>query len=233
MIYKFRRATKMAAIVGLLLGLFIPAGARAGSYFFAFTNVYDGLTPMGSPNWVNTMFSDVSPGTVQLTISASGLADGEFLSAVFFNLDPSLNPTKLNFSYVSSSGGFALPSITDGANFVKADGLEKFDVYFSFSQKAATAFTGNDYITYDITSSAYTLTAADFDFLSPSAGNFGPLLASAEISGIPVTNDSLDNGWIGPCQLTPAPEPRSISLLALAAGLLGASCWQNRRARRV
>lgn len=231
--YNFCRASKLAALVVLLLVGFIPARAGAGSYFFAFTNVYDGTTPKGSSTWVSAFFADVAPGTVQLRISAGGLVDGEFLSAVFFNLDPSLNPTKLTFHYVTGSGGIALPAITDGANFVKADGLEKFDVDFSFSQKAATAFTGNDYVTYDITSSAYALTAADFDFLSPAAGGFGQLLASAEISGIPGACGSTDNGWIGPCQLTPTPEPRVVTLLALAAGLYAASRWQRRGARQV
>jgi hypothetical protein len=225
---KLRRASIMASVVVVFLAFFAPAKARSGSFFFAFTNVYDGTAPIGSSTWVSSSFTDVTPGTVQLTISASGLVDGEFLSAVFFNLDPSLNPTKLTFKYVTGSGGFALPAITDGANFVKADGLEKFDVYFSFGQRAATAFTGNDYVTYDITSSAYTLTAADFDYLSPPAGGFGPLLASAEIADIPGT---CTTGWIGPCQLTPTPEPRTLSLLTLAAGLCAASRWQKNRAR--
>jgi hypothetical protein len=233
MIYKFCRASKMAAVVVLLLVSFVPARARAGSFFFAFTNVYDGVTPEGSSTWVSTLFTDLTPGTVQLTISANGLVNGEFLSSVFLNLDPSLNPTKLTFTYVGGSGGFALPAITDGENFVKADGLEKFDIDFSLGQKADNVFTGNDYVTYDISSTSYTLTAADFNYLSPSAANFGPLLASAEISGIPGAGDSTANGWIGPCQLTPTPEPRAVSLLALAGGIFAVSFWHRSRARKV
>jgi hypothetical protein len=215
MLYFLCRARKMAVLVGLLPLIFSAAGARAGSFFFQYTNVYAGTKPEGSPAWVSSLFSDASKGTVQLKISASGLADGEFLSALFFNLDPSLNPSKLSFNYVSSSGGFALPTIKTGANDFKADGQGKYDIDFTFNQKAAKEFTGNDYVIYDISSSAFTLTASDFDVLSTAAGGCDEFLASAEISGIPGTCDTTGTGWVAPGSVTPAPEPHTFALLVL------------------
>ncbi len=229
----------MAASVVLLLELFLSAQVRAGSLFYQFTNVFAGTAPDGSPAWVNSLFSDATPGTVQLKISANGLAGGEYLSAVFFNLDPSLNPTKLSFSYVTGSGGFASPTVTTGANAFEVAGQSQYDIEFTFSQKAAADFSGNDYVVYDITSSAYTLTAADFDY--PGTGGASQFFAAAEIAGIRAIPQcvtlpgccSSGTGWIAPGQLMPVPEPRTAALLALAAGLGAASRWQRRRAGRV
>jgi hypothetical protein len=223
----------MAALVLLLPLVFSAAGARAGSFFFQYTNVYAGTLPEGSPAWVNSLFSDVSPGTVQLKISANGLANGEFLSAAFFNLDPSLNPTKLTFNYVSGSGGFALPTIKTGANNFKADGQGKYDIDFTFSQKAAKEFTGNDYVIYDITSSAFVLTAADFDVLSTAAGGCDEFFAATEISGIPGACDTTGTGWVAPGGVTPAPEPQVLALVMLGGVFCVAAGRRRNRARRI
>jgi hypothetical protein len=233
MLYLLCRARKMAALVLLVPLMLSAAGARAGSFFFQYTNVYAGTKPEGSPAWVNSLFSDISPGTVQLKISANGLTGGEFLSAMFFNLDPSLNPTKLAFSYVSGSGGFTLPTIKTGANAFKADGQGKYDIDFTFSQKAAKEFTANDYVIYDISSSAFTLVASDFDVLSTAAGGCSEFLAAAEISGIPGTCDTTGTGWVAPGGVTPAPEPHALAVFALGGVFCAAAGWRRIRVRRV
>lgn len=230
MILNFRRASMMAALLVLLLGLFLSESARANSFFYQFTNVFAGANPVGKPAWVDASFTDLSAGTVQLEISATDLTDGEFLSSMFFNLDPSLNPSKLKFTYVSGSGGFTLPTISKGANAFKADNEGKYDVYFAFSQRSGSEFTGSDYVIYDITSSAYTLTASDFDFLSTAAGGCSGLLAAAEISDIPGVCNNSGDGWIAPKQVTPTPEPRPVALLAVAAGLCAARFVLRHRA---
>ncbi len=228
MMYLPCRARKMAALFLLAPLILFPARAVADSYFFQFTNVFAGSQPDSSPSWVNSFFSDVKPGTVQLKITANGLTDGNFLSALFFNLDPSLKPTKLTFTYVSGSGGFTLPTISTGANAFKADDQGKFDVYFSFDQRAGSEFTGNDYAIYDVTSSASTLTAADFDYLSSAAGGCSEYLAAAEISGITGQCDSTGTGWVAPGCASPAPEPGVCSLLVLGGGLYAAVTVRRR-----
>jgi hypothetical protein len=233
MLYLFCRARKMAALFLLLPLVFSAAGARGGSFFFQYTNVYAGTRPEGPSAWVNSLFSDVSTGTVQLKISANGLANGEFLSAMFFNLDPNLNPTKLAFTYVSGSGGFALPTIKTGANSFKADGQGKYDIDFTFSQKATKEFTGNDFVVYDISSSAFTLTASDFNVLSTAAGGCYEFLSAAEISGIPGACDTTGTGWVAPGGVTPAPEPQPLALVMLGGVLCGAAAWRRIRVGRV
>jgi hypothetical protein len=207
------------AVCGLISGAcLVSTGVRAGSVFFQFDDVFAGTSPTGSGPWVDATFSDLSSGVVQLTITAEGLTGGESLSDLFFNFNPGLNPGKLSFKEVSSTGSFAVPSISEGANAFKADDQGKYDVYFAFSQKTAKEFDGNDSVTYDITSSAFTLDAADFAALSTASGGCDQLLAAAEIMGIPTDcpGGTTDTGWIAPSGITPTPEPRTISLLLCA-----------------
>jgi hypothetical protein len=228
MMYVLCRARKMAALFLLAPLVLSPARAVADSLFYQFTNVFAGSQPNSQPAWVSSYFSEVKPGTVQLKISANGLTDGNFLSALFFNLDPSLKPSKLTFTYVGGSGGFTLPTISTGADAFKADDQGKFDVYFSFSQRAGSEFTGNDYAIYNITSSAFTLTAADFDYLSNAAGGCSEYLAAAEISGISGSCDTTGTGWVAPGCVSPVPEPAVCSLLVLGGGFCAAMTVRRR-----
>jgi hypothetical protein len=230
MTYGSCRVRKLAVPLFLLPLIFLPAGAYADSFFFQFTNVFAGSRPDSAPTWVSSMFSDIKPGTVQLKISADGLTDGNFLSALFFNLDPSLKPSKLTFTYVGGSGGFALPTISTGADAFKADNQGKFDVYFDFSQRTGSQFTGNDYVIYDVTSSAFNLTASDFDCLSSAAGGCSEYLAAAEISGIPGGCSTTGSGWVAPGCTLLAPEPGTGPLLLLGGGFCVTALWLRRRA---
>jgi hypothetical protein len=233
MMYAWCRARKMAALLFLLPLVLLPVEARADSFFFQFTNVFAGSQPDSSPAWVSSFFSDVKPGTVQIKISANGLADGNFLSALFFNLDPSLKPSKLTFTYVGGSGGFTLPTISTGANAFKADDQGKFDIYLAFSQRAGSEFTGNNYVIYDVTSSAFNLTASDFDCLSSAAGGCSEYLAAAEISGISGQCDNTGTGWVAPGCIVPAPEPGIFPLLVVGGGLCAVAARRRLRAGSV
>ncbi len=107
-----------------------------------------------------------------------------------FNLDPSLklyDEIDLYPAALAEAGSFTLADDQHGRKAAfKADDQGKFDVvYFSFSQRAGSEFTGKCiYAIYDVTSSASTLTAADFDYLSSAMpGGWCEYLAAAEISG--------------------------------------------------
>jgi hypothetical protein len=233
MMYLWCRVRKIAALLFLMPLVLVPAGAWADSFFFQFTNVFAGPQPDSPPSWVSSLFSDVKPGTVQITMSANGLADGNFLSALFFNLDPSLKPSKLTFTYVGGSGGFTLPTISTGANAFKADDQGKFDIYLAFSQRTGSEFTGNDYVIYDVTSSAFNLTASDFDCLSSAAGGCSEYLAAAEISGITGQCDNSGTGWVAPGCIVPAPEPGICSLLLVGGGICAVAARRRLRAGSV
>ena len=121
-------------------------------------------------------FSDVSSGQVTMTLTGFDAADS--LDALYFNFNPLLSASGLEFNLVSSSGsGLDNVSVQTGTDAFKVDGGGKFDIKFTF-QNAPAAGT----IVFDITGIS-DLDSADFEYLStPTAGGSGPNDSSAIFS---------------------------------------------------
>ena len=223
---------KAVCCAAIAIGLSLPGRVQAATsaFVYQFTDVFQGSAPEGTPPWISTAFSDISPGVVQMTITAEGMTTAESLSSLLLNLNPTDNPKNLSFSYVSSTGSFTHPTVTTGENQFKADGDGKYDIDLSFSDKTSKIFSTGDSITIDITSSTPGLDALDFDALSkPSAGGAGPFLAAAEFQC--TTTPSITE-WVAPVALTPVPEPGTIGIFAAGATLLAAAKWRKSRSAR-
>ena len=183
--------------------------------------------PAGPVPWIQAAFTDITPGTVLMTISNVNLTSGEFVKGngnganggLFFNLNPNDNPANLTFSLISSNGNFGT-TISKGVNAFKADGDGKYDIQFDFS---GNNFSTGSSIAYRITGISG-LTAADFAFLSAPAGGSGPFYAAAHVQGLPASCGG-DSTWIepgrGPLSIIPVPEPVPGAFLALLLGLWG------------
>lgn len=221
------RLGRVAASAALALSLFSAPKASA-DFFYHFSNVFSGTSPSDPAPWIDAFFHDVSPGTVDLTITASGLATGEFMSGIYINLNPNDAPTSLSFTKLSTTGSFSLPTISEGVDSFKADGDGKYDVLFSFGTANSTTFSAGDSITYKITG-VTGLTAMDFDYLSLPAGGHGPFLSAAHIQGICTADGS---AWVSPTGLTPVPEPTPAVLLSVALGVFGGARWLKARAKK-
>ncbi len=203
---------------GLVLFLVFPlVSAEAAIVPLDFGNIFSNTgTPANPPPWLKASFADVSPGVVELTISAVGLFDGEKIGEVYFNLDPALNPFQLMFSDPVKTGSFSNPTITHGTSSkpydqYKADGDGKYDILIAFDTTTAGAFSNGESVKYTITLES--LTANSFDFLSTSTGGSGPYLAASHIqdtSGI--TGNS---AWVYAVHGNQIPEPATIGLLGL------------------
>ena len=224
---RFMRYGRCLTAIGFLIGIFcLPAFAQ--DYQLVLNDAFSGSSP-ASPNtsWMDVVFRDVSPGIVSVTVSNLNLAGTENVDQLYLNLNPAFDPLKLQFTFVSSSGGFDLPSITRGTNAFQADGDGKYDVLFSFTHNSNDKhqFTQGEYFTYDI-SGISGLDAGDFDCLSLPAGGAGPFYAAAHVQRI--GNGSL-SGWISATEtelLVPVPEP---SILGLT--VLGATIYIRRRSK--
>lgn len=187
-----RRAIGMA---GVLLAGALPSLADTVTYNFG--SVSSGTTPAGSPPWVQVSFTDngLPANTVQLTVDAANLSGSEFLSCLYFNLNPSLNASSLSFSQSGSTGSFTGPTVKTGDNGFKAGPDGKFDIFLGFATTgdASSRFTDGDSLTFTITGITG-LTADDFDTLSTYAGGAGQYASAGHIQSI---GDG-GSGWINP-----------------------------------
>jgi len=200
----------------------LPLNASTVTYDFG--QVSGGATPGGPPPWLQAVFTDngMSAGTVQLTVSAGNLVGNEFVSCLYFNLNPTMDPTALSFSLSGSN-----PSIQTGANAFKAGPDGKYDLLLGFSTASGSQFGSGDSLTMTI--SGIGLTANDFDYLSTAAAGYSPYASAAHIESIDPGDLS---GWINPTTTTfspaddrgPAVPDGSETILLLGISLLGIEC---------
>jgi hypothetical protein len=154
------------------------------------------------------------------------LAATEFIDGgggLFLNLNPSLDPNSLVFTFDSAIGSFTIPSqalgtIQTGVNGFKADGDGNYDMEIQWSTVEGYRFGGGESITYTITGISG-LVAADFTYLSENAGGYGPFYAAAHIQNTTGGGSCWIEPGFGPMDI---PEPASGVLFALAMGLWGA-----------
>lgn len=235
----------VAASFLFLAMLFWSAKANASGIIYEFNSVFgaNSVAPDGSSPWVEAAFQDVSGG-VLLTIDNPNLSTTEFVDKMYFNLDPSLDPTLLTFKLQSSGGVFTAPTMNTfsqgaqvgGSSGNKAYGDGYYDMVVDFAQSGTDNLRFNDgdsvsYLIAGITG----LTAADFGYLSdPGKGvnSPGPFYAAAHIQG---TNNGQNSAEVEPSagpQPIPVPEPSPVALLVLSIGLWGA-CRLGRQLAKV
>ncbi len=171
---------------------------------------FSGATPPAGPTpWLTVKYDDGgASGSVTMTFEAINLVGSEFVSKLYINLAPSIDPKTLTFSSPTKAGSFTGPAIYAGADGFKAAGAGAFDVLFAFAKSGGEQerFTAADAVSYVITGPA-SLTAASFDVYSASRGT-GYHFA-AHVQGI--GPNGRFSGWVD------APEPASLSLLAMAS----------------
>jgi hypothetical protein len=130
----------MRAVLLAALALAGAAGpASAGTVVFDSSFEFSGGTPpAGAAPWLRATFDDKGKsGSVTLLFEALNLVDSEFVSNLYFNLDPTLDPTQLVFGSITKVGAFDDPTISTGVDAFKADGDGKYDLLFAFATSGA------------------------------------------------------------------------------------------------
>lgn len=220
-----------AALAGVLALPCIPV-AQASTVTFNYSAIISGDTPAGTSPWIKATFDDGGgTGTVNLTITTSGLTGSENVTGMYFNLDPALNPTSLSFSFTAlGSTGPAATSIQTTAaeppsSAFKADGDGLYDILFNFP--TGSGFNANETVKYSITGIA-SLTASSFNFLSacgnPSCSGPGNYYAAAKVQNTPGPTGS---SWIA-SNVGVVPIPAAVWLFG--SGLLGLIGLARRKA---
>lgn len=209
---------KLTVGIGTFLGFLtftlclcaVPASATTVSFEldFIFSGPGEPTNTVGP--WVTAVFSDVSTDTVDLTISAPGMTgDTEKVSAMYFNLDPSLDVTLLNFSSMITSDNVELSmfGIGLGDDAHQANGDGHFDILIDFNKDGESkAFNEDETVQFTITLAG--LTAESFNFPSTMDGGEGEYSVAGHLLSVGVGEDS---AWIT------VPEPATIALLGLGA----------------
>jgi hypothetical protein len=217
-----RWSSSLFSVLGLTT-LIVLIGNRpiaADTLTFSLAEEYSGTAPAGSPPWLIASFSDLEPGSVKLTLDATKLVDNEFVSAWYFNLNPSLDPTELAFGPFSKSGAFDVIGVTTGTDFYKAGGVGYFDICFEFANAQAGRFGAGESLQVTITGSD-TLTAESFISFCTSNGGTGPYCTAAHVQAIGPDKGS---GWA----TDPVPEPSTMVLAGIGA-ILSIGYWRRRR----
>jgi hypothetical protein len=241
---KISGVCRLTGLLVLALVALIGSSKALADIEYQFNNVFDtmgGPPPAGSAPWVDSIFTDVKPGQVLLTITNVNLTSGEFIDdhngGMYFNLIPTLNVSNLVFSLVSSTdpvagenyGWFVETSEAqlgngsgnNGGYGFKADGNGGFsDINLEF---ATHSFSTDGSITFLITNIPG-LDAADFE---ATATGGDAEYAAVHVQGL--GSGQSNSCWVNPTRITPVPEPTSSAIALIGSGLWGAAHVLRRR----
>ena len=185
------------------------------------TDSFSGATPVGT---LVVELEDTAPSTVKLSVDASALYDTEFVSKLYLNLDPTLDPTAL---VITDLGGpYIVDSINQAVDNYKADGDGKYDIYIEFNTSNTTIANrlgSGEQAEFSIVGGAG-FDASHFEFLSAPAGGHGPFFVAAHVQGI-----GEDSGWVTDGN-GDVPVPEASTLMLFGSGLIGILGFLRRKA---
>jgi hypothetical protein len=168
-----------------------------------------GTAPHSSTTpWVDSLFSDISPNTVQLTITAPNLTNPEFFSSLYLQFNPTKNVSALTFTPVFSQWQGISQKYSVGLNqnnFQAGSEGGDFSILLGFNN-----FSLGDQVVFDITTTQKntSLSSADFAFRSYNGKHgYNGYYEAAYIQGI----SGNGSGWDGASTfvMTAVPEPSS------------------------
>jgi hypothetical protein len=207
---------KKIALGVVVVTVFFSAKSNA-SLSYTLSTTVNGTSPTSTEPWLTAVFENVTGG-VKLTLTSSLDVGSEFITAVGFNLNPSLTPTAPAMLTGNAN------AITAGVNNLQVNGnaVSGFDFVITWLSSnaggGANRFNGNDVNTFFFSG----LDENDFNYANAS-GTYTGLFIAAKVQGIPPQSASGDIAAYGPDENTPAiPEPSTVvagALLLLPFGI--------------
>mgnify|MGYP001813755129 FL=1 len=212
-----------------LIAAVAASPAQAATVTFNYTESFGAVPPDGPAPYATATFNDMGGvGSVTLTMNVAASVGAADVTAMYFNLDPSMDPTLLTFMRDGGTGPSAAnTNILTGIDaFGPLGGDGFYDIEFDFppppGQQAARFNAGEDLV-YTITGTG--ITADSFNFFGtpgPGEGNAGPFLSVARFQSTGFDQNGSD--WVGA-----VPVPAAVWLFG--SGLLGLVGIARRRRR--
>lgn len=193
-----KSCVRFMAVSGLLSAAY---AANAASYTFNFDVLVTGSLP-GGTNIASLTIADSGANQVLVTLNHNATSSAnQFITQLWFNLDPFLVPTQTNVSPAAKFNGGIVASL---------NGVGSAGVNFDLEQAFETSNSGGgvnrlkpgEAISFNLSGSG--LDAGDF--LSKSTGNRNDLYAMIHVQGIA-------GGLSG--KLGAVPEPATMAVLGL------------------
>lgn len=212
----------------LALGLLAAAPSAHATITWTFETEFSGSGSSVSGPVTVTLDDGGGSGGVGVTVDTSGLDASltEFVTGLYLNLDPGIDPTSLVFAF---DGGAVDPvSVSLGTDAFKADGDGLYDILIQWPTDPPR-FEAD--LTDLISFSLVGLVEENFLFLSTPNGGNGPFYAA--LKGQSLGTNGNGSGWFSPTpgNTTSVPEPGSFALFGFGLAGLGLAI-HRRRTRR-
>ena len=226
-----RANTKSLRILRLVCGAMlisssITQAAISTSVDIGVNKSFNGTAPHSSTTpWVDTLFQDIGPNTVQLTITAPNLTSGtlanpEFLQSLYLNFNATKQVTALQFTPVFSQwqGLSTVYSLGLSQNNEQASTGGNYSILLGFQTKGVpNQFNQGDQVVFDITTTQANTSLSSLDFAFRSVpGTAGSFYSAALIQN--TGNNNKQSDWAGATTFTFISVPEPVSGWA-AAGL--------------
>lgn len=186
------------------------AAMQASALEFDFSVVLTGDTPVGDDPWARVTIDDIGAGSVRVTVeNLTDASDGQFLTALYLNIDPFVDVTASNF--VGGDSFNPDNTVSDSEDGFFNAGYT-FDLFADFdtSNSGGTRINGGDSVSFDLSGDG--LSSASFLALSSKDGS-PDTYGMIHIQGIPGEGE-------GSSKIGTVPEPASMAVLGLGAAAL-------------
>jgi hypothetical protein len=184
---------------------------------------FNGTSPEGPAPWLNATFTDLGGGIVQLKLTDVGLTGSEFVAGWYLNLDPGLDPTKINVTAVDVSDVSSW-TVQKRANTYAAGNDGFFDLRFNLPTTGDNRFVAGDELIFNLQyNSGTTLNPDDFNFVSEGGKN--GFLSAARVRGI---GAKANNGWIADGGNINVPDGGATAAM-LGLGIIGLAVLRRKQ----